>query len=384
MIFADPGELAPEIAESLPVVIRAALDDPQAKPGDWRMEPLQGGLGTITRASRLFRLSGAAEVNGAERAWSVVLKIVAPLAGSEDPSQISYARRERLLYASGILRTLPPGLGAPRCYGWGDRPNGAAWIWLEHVREDRARHWPPERWALAARHLGQFNGAFAVNRPLPRAPWLGGGRLRSWLGRHVLLVERIEAAPSNPQISQWWPQSIVDAIRRVWAERDRYCAALDRLPQTFAHGDAIRRNLLSRRSADGSEETVGIDWENAGYYALGEETGQMLSVASAFYDLAPADLPSLDEALFDQYCEGLRDAGWRGDRHRVRFAYTAHAALRNLFNAVGTLIPDDAQRAATQQNQGRTWEELAERRAAIRPFLLDRAAEARALLERGI
>ena len=33
------------------------------------------------------------------------------------------------------------------------------------------------------------------------------------------------------------------------------------------------------------------------------------------------------------------------------------------------------------ENYGRTWEELAERRAAIRPFLLDRADEARRLME---
>jgi hypothetical protein len=73
--------------------------------------------------------------------------------------------------------------------------------------------------------------------------------------------------------------------------------------------------------------------------------------------------------------------GWRGDPRPVRFAYAAHAALRNAFNAVGASVPDAARRAEVQQNYGRTWEELAERRAALRPFLLDRADEARRLME---
>ena len=172
------------------------------------------------------------------------------------------------------------------------------------------------------------------------------------------------------------PPQVVVAILRLWEGRDAFCDALERLPQTFCHVDAIRRNLLS-----GAEETVAIDWECAGHYAVGEEVGQTLSVASAFYDVEPADLPALDEALFASYLAGLRDVGWRGDPTQVRFAYVAHAALRNVFNDVGASVPDDWRRAAALENYGRTWEELAERRAAIRPFLLDRADEARRLME---
>jgi hypothetical protein len=103
--------------------------------------------------------------------------------------------------------------------------------------------------------------------------------------------------------------------------------------------------------------------------------------ACAFFDMAPHDLPALDELLFGEYVAGLHDVGWQGDARSVRFAYSAHAALRNLFNAVGASVPTDARRVAAQQTYGHTWEELAERRAELRPFLLDRAAEARGLLE---
>jgi hypothetical protein len=117
-------------------------------------------------------------------------------------------------------------------------------------------------------------------------------------------------------------------------------------------------------------------------YAVGEEMGQTLSVAAAFFDLDPAELPALDDALFAAHLAGLADAGWRGDPTQIRFAYAAHAALRNLFNAVGTVLPDEGQQAATVARYGRRGEELAERRAKIRPFLLERAEEARRLIGR--
>jgi hypothetical protein len=361
-------------------VVRVALGEPGAVLGDWDAAPLKGQFGASTGGSRLCLLTGTARAGGAELPWSLVLKGLAPVAGRGDPNHISYWKREILLYGSGLLADLPPGLGAPRCYGCDEQEDGTFRLWLEQVREDGERAWPPARWALAARHLGQFNGAYLAGRPLPRAPWLGGRRLRSWLERHGPLVARISAAPGDPDVRHWWPQPVVDAILRLWAEREALCAALEQLPQTFGHGDAIRRNLFARRGTDGSEETVAIDWEFAGHYAAGEEVGQTLSVASAFFDMAPADLPALDEALFAGYLAGLGDAGWHGDPRPVRFAYAAHAALRNAFNAVGASVPDDTGRAAAQQNYGRTWEELAERRAAVRPFLLERAAEARRLL----
>lgn len=361
-------------------VVRAALGESRAELGAWDAAPLMGGANAFNVARSLFILRGVARVGPAERPWSVICKGFAPLPDRDDPAQIDYWKREWLLYASGMLNSLATGLRAPRCYGSEEGADGTCWLWLECVREDGERRWSTARWDLTARHLGQFNGAYLAGRELPEVPWLGGRRLRTWVERHRPLFVQIAAAPNNPAVRRWWPQPVVDAILRLWEERDVFCTALERLPQTFGHGDAIRRNLLARRGTDGSEETVGIDWEFAGRYAVGEEAGQTLSVASAFYDVEPADLPALDEALFAGYLAGLRDAGWRGDQRQVRFAYVAHAALRNAFNAVGASVPDDRRRAAAHQNYGRSWEELAERRAVLRPFLLDRAEEARELL----
>jgi hypothetical protein len=370
--------------ERLRDVVQTALDEPGAVVNSWDVARLSGAFEAQAPASLLYLVSGAATLGQAERPWRVVLKVLAPVTSHADPGAIDYPKRETLLYSSGALDSLASGLVAPRCHGYDERPDGAGWLWLEYVQVEDDGVWPRARWALAARHLGQFNGAYLTGRPIPRAPWLGARRLRTWLERREPLVARISAAALDPQVSRWWPRSIVDAILGLWAERDTYCDALDRLPQTFCHGDAIRRNLLSRRRPDGTAETVAIDWEYAGYYAAGEEVGQTLSVASAFFDLNPADLPTLDEELFASYLAGLGEAGWRGDPRPVRFAYCAHAALRNLVNAVGTIVPGEAERPGIIRNHGHSWEELAERRAEIRPFLLELADEARRMLAAGL
>jgi hypothetical protein len=371
-----PECLARDDAGRLREVVRAALGEPGAVLDRWELVSMQS-----TASRSLCLLNGTARVGAVEHPWRVVLKVLRPVAGQDDATHIFYWKREALLYRSGFLEDLPAGLRAPRCYGWDEPADGSVWLWLEQVREEGERLWPLARWALAARHLGRFNGVYLAGRPLPQAPWLGGRRLRTWLARHGPLVERIAAAPMNPEVRRFWPRPVVDALLRLWEEREAFCAALERLPQTFCHGDAIRRNLFARGGTDGSEETVAIDWEYAGQMALGEEIGQTVSVASAFLDVAPDDLPALDEALFAGYLTGLCDAGWRGDERPVRFAYAAHAALRNAFNAVGATVPDDAGRMAAQQRYGHTWEELAEARAAVRPFLLDRAQEARGLMQ---
>lgn len=180
-------QLARPAAGRLREVVGAALGAPDVTLGAWNATPLGGGAGMFAVARQLYLLGGVACVRGTDCPWSLVLKIAAPAPGQDDPTAIGYWRREALLYPSGLLNDLPPGLRAPRCYGCDVQVDGQIWLWLEHVREDNKVHlWPVARWALAARHLGQFNGAYLAGRPLPRAPWLGGGRLRSWLASSTL------------------------------------------------------------------------------------------------------------------------------------------------------------------------------------------------------
>ena len=169
-------QFADMVSGRLQEVVQAALGEPGAALGEWEAVNLKGGFAAQGMARSLFMLRGLARTGETERPWSMVLKALVPAAGQDEPTDIAYWKREPLICASGLLDDLPVGLGTPRCYGCDERADGTVWLWLEHVREDGDRAWSSARWALAARHLGQFNGAYLVGRPLPDAPWLAGRR----------------------------------------------------------------------------------------------------------------------------------------------------------------------------------------------------------------
>ena len=159
-------------------VVRSALGEPGAVLGAWEAVTMKVGGGALAGTPSLMLLRGVARVGAVEKQWRVVLKVLARVAGHDDPAHIDYWKRECMLYGSGLLDALPAGLRAPRCYGCDEPAGDIAWIWLEHIPDDRPRRWRPAHWQRAGRHLGQFNGAYLAGRSLPHALWLGGRRLR--------------------------------------------------------------------------------------------------------------------------------------------------------------------------------------------------------------
>ena len=57
-----------------------------------------------------------ARVGVAERPWSLVLKVLGPAAGPDDPTHIGYWKREMLLYSSRLLGV------CPRIRSWRRKP----------------------------------------------------------------------------------------------------------------------------------------------------------------------------------------------------------------------------------------------------------------------
>ena len=62
----------------------------------------------------------------------------------------------------GMLNDLVGDLVAPRCMGIVEYPDKESWLWLEDIGESGDGVWSLERYGLAARHLGQFNGAYGL------------------------------------------------------------------------------------------------------------------------------------------------------------------------------------------------------------------------------
>jgi hypothetical protein len=74
-----------------------------------------------------------------------------------------YWRREVCAYETSFLERLP----APHCHACVERADGSVALWLEALAEPAHTI---ERYGLAARHLGQTQGAFAA--AVPTEPWL--------------------------------------------------------------------------------------------------------------------------------------------------------------------------------------------------------------------
>ena len=384
---------APEVqdidATRLTAPVRQSLQDAAARITHWEVQPIRY-INTETSNLGLFRFQGRARSGEEEQAWSIVLKAVHAPVRETEPGSWNYHRREILAYRQGLLAGLPGGLQAPRCLGVTEQPGGICWLWLEDVRDAAGTSWSLAEYGMAARHLGRFNGAYAVGHPIPEAPWLSQNWLRGWIEAYyrgcleTLDVVRDESFWEHPVLQPNFPRSITADTLRLWEHHDRLFAALDRLPRTFCHMDAYRPNLFLRRNGREEYETVAIDWVFAGPGALGEEVAQLFAGSLFWFEYDAAHARALDEAVFTNYLGGLREAGWDGDAELVRLGYTAACALR--WGVIGLWwlpsLASDVERTELETQWQRSMPELATQFAGIAYYVLGMAEEAYGLLRR--
>ena len=306
-------------ATTIARVARAALGDPDAAVASWESAPVRWQSIAPTTGG-LARYSGTT-ADG--RGWSAINKVIR----QADSRWNSDWRREADVYASGVLESLPRGIAAPRLYAM-DETAGEISLWLEEIVES-VPVWPLSRYAVAARDLGRFNGAYLAGRALPERPPLAADWLAGWVamtGQRAPEFLEDPAVTGHELVRRAVPPEWMDRLRRLQADRQRLLGALDRLPRTVSHLDAWRANLLAR-DTDGATETVAIDWSLLGLAPAGQEIAVFVTGARLWLSLDAADAQALGELSFSSYLEGLRDAGWKGSEADVRFAYAASAAL---------------------------------------------------------
>ena len=100
-------------------------------------------------------------------------------------------------------------------------------------------------------------------------------------------------------------------------------------------------------------------------------------------EMKAAEAKALDAAIWENYLQGLQEAGWEGDPRHVRFCYTAYPALRwGLVFPMLMILPyvlSESKRAEAEAKYGQSLEELLHQWAGALYFLLDLADEARGL-----
>jgi hypothetical protein len=364
------GEVASLDRSTLEPIVARAVGRPVAI-GEWRSVPFSYQV-TNALSAGIFRISGAA-ADGAD--WSTVLKVLEPAydvllgrfpAANRALLEDAYLwDREVRVYESGLFDRLPTGFAAPRALAI-DRRADQCWLWLEDLGTDDAR-WDVARYALAARHLGRFNGAYPEGEF--DAPWLTRGWIRTWLatgfGSRAQIVLDNDAIWGHPIVRGGFADGTRDRLRRLWPRRMTVVDRLDARPSTLCHLDAFRKNLFDR---DG--ETVAIDWSYIGPAPIGAEVGHLVMGSVAFAEHGH-DTGALAAASLDAYLAGLRDSGWTGDETAVREGF-ALSAIRWVF-MLGWLgaVLDPARQAQLEKWAGRPLADQVAAAGARTTFLLD-------------
>lgn len=246
---------------------------------------------------------------------------------------------------SGIADVLPPGMRVPTLHHHEEFDDDHVGLWWEFV-DERPGPWSLDELARAARLLGRLaarrRAGAEVNARLPEICRLPAGAAL----RYLVEGRVLHGAGADLADDELWAQPLlVEALRATGDPglRDDLRAhlplvlevltELDRLPQTYAHGDASIQNILV---CEGEADFVVIDWGFASPLAVGFDLGQLL-VGSMHAGLVPAaDIALIDPVIFEGYLEGLADEDYAVDPDDVRFGYLGSLFARSAFTALPT------------------------------------------------
>jgi hypothetical protein len=286
----DRGTLVRVCARALACAVDDVTDTTVTPLGYTATSPTSDGVYLVRTTARSGNVTNpVAVVLKVCRAWHLASRERVPSEIREGLLEVFRFEREAELYSSGILSALPAGLAAPACFAI-EREEGRAPLWLEYVPEEGGERWDLARFALAARHLGRFNGEYLAGKPLPTDGWLSRGAVTAWSDGWLPFARRLlenDVVWSHRLVKDSFPPDSRETLRRLFRSRERWVAATERLPQTLSHLDAYCANLLSRQRA-GVTETVAVDWAFCGIGALGAEIAQLV-MATLFYHGEPLE-----------------------------------------------------------------------------------------------
>lgn len=315
--------------EMLTTAVHSTIQSTQGSITHWQMEPVFGGVSSIVGANvGIYRVRGMLDTQRGTMAWSLILKVVGATRYEDTLASPSYWQREALVYQSSLRSLLPPGLAMPRCLAV-HQTDTRCWIWLEDLGHMRETRWSFEHYAHAAYKLGQFNGTFLVQKPIPEWPWLSRNWLQNWVEAAAPEALRLMSLQEHELVQRWFPDRDFARVIDLWSRRDILLAKLEKVPQTLCHLDANRRNMRVHLSSANEEIISLIDWANCGIAAVGEELAWLVWASYFLFEVEPEDVDELEATTLTHYISGLRATGWQGDEHEVHVGYTIGSALRN-------------------------------------------------------
>ena len=216
-------------------------------------------------------------------------------------------RHEVDLYTSDLGAVLPAGMRLPGLHGVVDLGDDRMMLVLEDVDVDPAP-WDRERYARAARLLGQLHVRMTAADGLPRRSTERPAELVNIMYTSRLLPVALPALSADAT----WRHPLLAGETKLRADLAELARRLPdlvdvaaRLPQLHGHGDASPHNLLVPKQQP--DTFVVIDWAMASLAAAGDDLGQLLIGHAHDGVLAVDDLPALHELLVQAYVAGLAD-----------------------------------------------------------------------------
>ena len=244
-------------------------------------------------------------------------------AGDTDPHRWTYWRREPLAYQSGLPAAYDgSGITAPACLAVHVGETDATLL-LEWVEGRPGEFWPVADYRPAAAALGRAQAPFLLGRELPSVPWLSQGFLRAYSTEKTAPFELLDDddAWRHPVVRETFPDGLREGVRLVHDQRERLYQISEALPRTLCHLDFWPKNLFRR--PDG--QTVLLDWAFTGLGAIAEDAGNVVPDSVFDHFVPAAELPDLEQAVYEGYLAGLREAGWDDDPRLVRLGMWSSA-----------------------------------------------------------
>jgi hypothetical protein len=279
-------------------------------PGVWRVRTGAGQPGVLKYTSS-ERSRGATPW---ETHWT---------ARDQDPERWTYWCREPLAYQHELAEAYAgSGIAAPACLGVHVDDREAVLL-LEWVDGEPGETWPAPAYGPAAEALGRAQAPFLCGRPLPDVQWLSRGFLREYSSEKPVQWELLDDddAWAHPVVRRTFPAGLREGVLFVHSCRERLYQISESLPRTLCHLDVWPKNLFRRPSG----QIVLIDWSFAGVGAIGEDAGNLVPDSAFDHFKAAADLPGLEQVVFDGYLRGLRASGWAEDPRLIQLGMWSSA-----------------------------------------------------------
>jgi hypothetical protein len=321
-------------------VARGALnDDSAALVGTPEFEEITTSHADL-RTIGIVKVSGIATSQGPERneqAWSTVVKIIDPT----KEARRAILDNEAQIYRLGLFNGDEVPFRAAKCYFIGSHEDDLSTLWLEDLSNAPQPPWNLEQFAVAANHIGQFNG-----HHLERDTKLPMDILRdsyiARLERHDRgsIAEELVQKRDTEIVKAAYAESSIELTIRFFGLVEQLKEAGRNLPHSLAFGNTHSRNLIPV-----GDETVGIDWGTVGMEPVGSDIGVLLG-SPLSYGIQEASLLIQNERpLYDSYVIGLRSRGWDGNDDELRLGFFCQFAFYiSLLGVLPIVISDLADR----------------------------------------